>query len=783
MAGSLCFCALLGPERTRAEDLEAMREPDRLDLRKSVPGKLSAGNVATSMDHGAAGQHRASRRAGHDGQARVFLADDKAIHGDGGAQQAPRSAAAETSGRRQAEVVVDALAVAGADQSDRDQSGETGARSVVDGKTLQTRFAGEPQMALRSLPGVFTRQSSDQPGIEVNICGLSGYGRVNTMIDGVPQTFRNVASHASSGGSLLYVHPDLLADIDVTRGAVAGAQGSGTLAGAANFHTLEAADVMADDKDHGALIRLKAGDNGPRYSSALAWGQRWKGLWGGEGQVETVAALAWTRSGVYRAGGRARIPSGPQGQAADDAPRSGLVKLDARLGAHHDLKLGARWYGNRFDNSSYGWSIDNRTWTAAYAYTPDSDWLDVDLKAWLNDTRLTYAGSDGGYAGRRTEDRNYGLSADNHMRVPLGDRLQLQARQGFSWGREDFQTHARRGGNHPGVLDKASLYADAALDIGRYAVYSGLRYDRWRLHGWRAPYGAGMGDCPAAGRACGNDWVTHAAGQWLPRIGMRLKLGQAWQMHLEWAHTFRPPTSHEAFFALVPFGAGVGSGIANNLDLKPEQSRGWDLGTDYASRSLWRDDDRLSWHLGLFFNSISHYIVNDFVEIPGGGETAMWVNRSGRIRNRGLEAEGSYDAGPAYARFSFSATHTGQPLGDGTGAGNGEASLLPARVATLDLGMQLLGRRLDLGVQGRYVGKGREAVYDWYSFVNTWGRTKAYTLVDMHGSYALGRNSRLFFTIENLADRRYGYAGSGYNTFVEQYGRGRSLIIGFSGRF
>lgn len=88
---------------------------------------------------------------------------------------------------------------------------------------------------LRQMPGVFTREVSGQPGIAVNIRGFEGYGRVMSMIDGVPQTFRNVAGHASSGGTLLYVDPNLLAGVDVERGAVSGAHGLGALAGAAKL--------------------------------------------------------------------------------------------------------------------------------------------------------------------------------------------------------------------------------------------------------------------------------------------------------------------------------------------------------------------------------------------------------------------------------------------------------------------------------------------------------------------------------------------------------------------
>ena len=66
------------------------------------------------------------------------------------------------------------------------------AASYIDGEALEERNAGDINEALRSTAGTFTRQTSDQPGITPNIRGLQGNGRVNSTIDGVPQTFTNL---------------------------------------------------------------------------------------------------------------------------------------------------------------------------------------------------------------------------------------------------------------------------------------------------------------------------------------------------------------------------------------------------------------------------------------------------------------------------------------------------------------------------------------------------------------------------------------------------------------
>lgn len=47
---------------------------------------------------------------------------------------------------------------------------------------------------VRSLPGSYTQVDQSQGSVSVNIRGLTGLGRVNTMIDGVTQTYYGTSS-------------------------------------------------------------------------------------------------------------------------------------------------------------------------------------------------------------------------------------------------------------------------------------------------------------------------------------------------------------------------------------------------------------------------------------------------------------------------------------------------------------------------------------------------------------------------------------------------------------
>ncbi|AZU03604.1 putative TonB-dependent outer membrane heme receptor [Glycocaulis alkaliphilus] len=648
-----------------------------------------------------------------------------------------------------------------------------GAVSSTSGDAIQERFFGNPQEALRSTPGVFTRQVSSQPGIEVNIRGLYGFGRVNAMIDGVPQTYRNVAGHGSSGGSLLYVHPELLGGVDVVRGAVSGPHGAGVLAGAANFRTLGIDDVIIEGRDQGLLTRISAGTNGRDMSGVVAGGYRSSP---GEGQAGTFAVMAAVARSVistYETGEGIDLP---RSMDSNNSPTGALLRAEFSPGSGHSFDMGYRWYDNRFEFASYTQNLTNQTVTANYGFQPGGDLINLQLATYYNQTDMVYDDA-GTYAGRETENRSYGASLTNTMRVrPAGD-LPVVITAGASFGVDDYTVNEMRGGNPPGELLKTSVFTDASLQRGIVTVSAGLRYDYWEMSGYQAPISPGFGDCPAGGPACGDQTVDRSGGRLLPRVSVAIEALEGLQLYAGYAHTFRPPTVQEMLFSLVPIGPGVGTGVANNLDLDPETSENLDAGVNYLGRSVLWQNDFLAVKAGYFHNRIENFIVNDFVQVPGRGLTAMWVNRPGTTTMKGWEIEGVYDAGPAYLRISYTNADTDQPIGDGAGIGNGDAGILPDTYYTVGAGVRLLGHRLNLGAQMRHVGRGKAAFFGDYR------PTDAYTLYDLDAGFDITDDVRAFFNIENVMNEAYSIAGAGMEGHERLTGRGRTAIIGLTARF
>lgn len=652
--------------------------------------------------------------------------------------------------------------------------------SSTDGEDVQLRFGGNPQEALRATPGTFTRQVSNQPGIEVNIRGLSGFGRVNAMIDGVPQTFRNVAGHASSGGSMLYVQPELLGGIDVVRGPVSGAAGAGTLAGAANFRTLSADDVLLEGRNSGILTRQTIGTNGYDYSGMVAGAMRGALRADGSGRFSIMAGFARSNFSNYERGSGDRPGDGeelPAGLNAANSPTGAILKVEIAPDSQHEFRLGWRGYDNEFDYGSYRQGLTNSTFTADYSYRSGHPLLNLDFSAYYNDTDMTYDGEIGGsYRGRETENLGYGFNLTNTARFSLGGASGTMV-TGISYGADDYRVNALRGGNPPGELRRSSAFSEATLQSGIYTLNAGLRYDHWRMSGYQPPIAPGVGDCPPGGPTCGDATVNRSGGRVLPRLQLAAEPIQGLQFSAGYSHTFRPPTVQEMLFSLIPIGAGVGTGAANNLNLEPETARSWELGANLARDNVLSHGDALRLRVGYFSSRIDNFIVNDFVNVPGRGVTAMWVNRPGTTHMRGWEIEGSYDMRNAFVNASFTKARTDQPVGQGAGIGNGDSGILPDTYYTLGGGVRLFDERLTLGAQMRYVGEGQAA---YFGSVQP---TDSYRLYDLYASYDVTETIRAHFSVENVTNVAYSYAGSGMEARELRSGRGLTARLGFTARF
>ncbi|HHF4406076.1 TPA: TonB-dependent receptor [Haemophilus influenzae] len=165
---------------------------------------------------------------------------------------------------------------------------------------------------IRSIPGAFTQQDKGSGVVSVNIRGENGLGRVNTMVDGVTQTFYSTAlDSGQSGGSSQFgaaIDPNFIAGVDVNKSNFSGASGINALAGSTNFRTLSVNDVITDDKPFGIILKGMTGSNATKSNfMTTAAGRKWLDNGGYVGVVYGYSQREVSQD--YRIGGGERLAS------------------------------------------------------------------------------------------------------------------------------------------------------------------------------------------------------------------------------------------------------------------------------------------------------------------------------------------------------------------------------------------------------------------------------------------------------------------------------------------
>ncbi|WP_374833700.1 TonB-dependent receptor [Paenochrobactrum pullorum] len=641
--------------------------------------------------------------------------------------------------------------------SDKEGTYRTAAAvTTTDGATLQERNAGNLDNALRSAPGTFTRKAMSGAGVAVNIRGMEGYGRVNMMIDGARQNIR-VMGHGVSGGST-FIDTDLIAGMDIGRGALGGAAGIGALGGAANFRTIGIDDVILPGHSYGAMTTIKYGNNEYNWSKLVAGGMRMNGvgIMGAFNRRDSGAPL----SGVDEKGNRLR-----NNNMIEDL-KSGLAKLELGDGQDHKLLLGGVWYDNVSAIRGEPQDYRNQTYTARYNYTPDSDLINLTVNAFYNDARVRFI--KGNYKGQFNRDKGKGIDVTNNSQLALTDDIGLKLTTGAAYYHDDVTTGQAWGTGGPGdgTLGIGSVFADATFTYGMFDLTTGFHYDHFQLNGDVVKKINGVTT---------TEEVKRNQSSFNPRVTLAVTPLEGLQFYTTYAKTFRPPSVTETFFPGAH--SATPSDITPNPDLEGESSKGWELGVNLVEKNLLVANDRLLLKANYFNNNVENYITSGAYSMPN-LPGLKFINVPGKTRIRGFELEANYDSGFAFAGLSYAKTKTQLPYGMWSGDyGVGAINNLPDFILTVNAGFRALDEKLTIGAQVRHIGKS-EALKP--PFGPELVDVDSYTLADVFASYKYNENATFFVNIENLSNVAYKPA---QYMDTRKLGRGRTIIGGMTLRF
>ncbi|KAF0808242.1 HasR protein [Alcanivorax sp. S71-1-4] len=150
---------------------------------------------------------------------------------------------------------LDAIRVQGAASRPSDEVYRTaGSANVITRQEIE-RFRGTSVGDIfQGTPGVLVGENRNSGGLDVNIRGMQGQSRVPVLVDGARQETTVYRGYAGVS-SRTYVDPDLIAGIDISKGPVMTADGTGAVGGVVSMRTLSANDVIPLGKDQGVRLR------------------------------------------------------------------------------------------------------------------------------------------------------------------------------------------------------------------------------------------------------------------------------------------------------------------------------------------------------------------------------------------------------------------------------------------------------------------------------------------------------------------------------------------------
>ncbi|MDC8759210.1 TonB-dependent receptor domain-containing protein [Janthinobacterium fluminis] len=683
---------------------------------------------------------------------------------------------------------------------------------------------------VRGIPGTFTQIDPGQGAISVNIRGLSGYGRVNMMVDGISQNYYGSSPSEVSHGAVpssqfgALIDPNFIVGVDVSRGNPAGADGINALAGSANFRTIGVDDVVFSGKQYGARSKMLVGSNGTGRSGMLAVAGK-TSAFGDGGSVGFMAAASTSSIGASYQNGKG-TDSGEFGfgynQSYKQNPKSQLLKLELKLNAFHSAELAARAYRNKFTRRD----IASDDFYIKYNYSPFSELVNLNVTASSGHGNQKFMpGAAFTFINSNTENKSDAIDINNTSKFNLagGD---VSLNYGGKLMRNKYSKHVESLIEDPkanweaiennpfgpeGVQKISSLYAGMEFNKGIYQLSAGLNYTSYTLSGYKPACDERVQCFPQG--AAHIDLKERGVG---PSLLLSADVKPWFQPFFSFAKTMRGPNPQEVFFA-------NDGGASMNPFLKGEKSTTYQLGFHSAGHGLLFKDDALRYKAVYYRSKVDGYISSQSYVICKGGRkcrvaevqgadgetlssekmsdyvTTMYIytNSTTPVHTSGIELEADYRVGVAYARLSYSKEKTSQPTSIASGwFGAGDISELPDVYYSIDAGVKLLGDKLTLGGIVKHTGNNRRLSPELAESTVTGdiekvANAKTPVLIDLYGSYQVSKNLFLRLSVQNLMNKDYSEALNRLNSMPSQASentpantaRSRTYVAGLEYRF
>lgn len=489
---------------------------------------------------------------------------------------------------------------------------------------------------------------------------IRGFGQTKNVIriDGARQNF----SFGHNGS--LFIDPELIAQVDVIRGAQSNLHGSGAIGGVMGFRTLDAKDFLRKGENWGAKEKIGFASNQREYLSSSSLYGRY------EDKVDGLASFVLRNDHDVKSGKNKKL------RFSSDEIRTGLIKANGYLADAHKISASYLIFKDKTPTLStpnledaknldrrlvlFGLALSQdtnfpvirnlkqQTGTIGYEYNnPDNRWVDLKAKFYRTKTDMNDEINNDILPHFKRYDKTHfgtnGFDIYNTTSLLQHDDFAQRITYGIEFYRDDQKAY--RNGVRRLTFPKAhgsstGLYLRQEMTfLKRFIFATGYRNDNYSAH-------------PSSDLKLKKNHAHKGS----PSASFTVKPWDFLMGYVSYSQAFRAPQLSELYGGGLHFAARFPNFFIPNPDLSPETARTKEAGLGISFDNLVLDQDKLRAKAAFFVTNCDNFIEREVrinQRIPALNFTSINNVMSARIK--GFEFESSYSSNYAFAMFGFSA--------------------------------------------------------------------------------------------------------------------------------